>query len=77
MNTCSLEIASRTEVAVRNIVFCRSLQLREKADALEEETRKCTPKSTGVGSQTSTERLIEITLGRAYYQKRLVTTFKD
>jgi hypothetical protein len=67
----------RTEVAVRVIVTCRSIQFREKADVLEEEMRKCTPRSTGVWGQTSLERLMEITLGRACYQQGLVATCKD
>ena len=57
--------------------FSRSFQSREKADVLREEMRKCTLESAGIWGQTSSERLIEITLGRTYYQQGLVVTCKD
>ena len=67
----------RTEVAVRGLVACRLFLPWRKADALEEEMRKCTLRNTGVGGQTSKERSAEITLGRTYNQQGLVTTCKD
>jgi hypothetical protein len=55
-----------TEVAVWNNVECRLRCPRRKAEALEEEMRKCTLKNTRVRGQTSKERFTEITLGRTY-----------
>jgi hypothetical protein len=39
--------------------------------------KKCTPKNTGIGGQTSEERFTEITLGRTYYQQGFAATCKD
>ena len=67
----------RAEVAVRGVVKSRLFRPRRKAEVVEEEMRKRTPQSTGIGGQTSRERFIEITLGRAYCQQGLAATCKD
>ena len=59
------------------VVACRASRFGVKAEVLEEEMRRSTLESTGIGGQTSAERSIEITLGRTYYQQGLVATCKD
>ena len=48
-----------------------------KADALWEETSKCTTGSAGVRVQASGERFVEVTLGRSYVQQGLTATCTD
>ena len=48
-----------------------------KAEALWEETSKCTMGSAGVRVQAPGERFAEITPGRAYFQQGHAATCKD
>jgi len=48
-----------------------------KAEVLEEETGKCTPRAAGVRIQARKEGFTEITSGRSYSQQGLATTCKD
>jgi hypothetical protein len=48
-----------------------------KADVVEEETGRCTPRAAGVGVQARGERCAETTSGRAFAQQGLTATCKD
>jgi len=48
-----------------------------KADVVEEETGRCTPRAAGVGVQARREGCAEITSGRSSSQQGLTATCKD
>ena len=72
MNDCSPVIESRARVAARGNAKCRPGPNVGKADALWEETGKCTTETAGVGVQASKERFAEITSGRSRDQQWVV-----
>src|SRR5215510_4156802 len=51
--------------------------VRGKADDVEEETGKCTPRTAVIGAQAPKEGFTEITSGRSRRQQGLVTTCRD
>ena len=77
MNDCSLEIRTRTEVAVQNEAERRPGPNAGKAVAPREGTSRCSVGAAGVGVQASGERSAEITSARAISQQGLVATCKD
>src|SRR5262247_1235367 len=48
-----------------------------KADVVEEETGRCTPRAAGVGGQARRDRDAEITSGRHFSQQGLTATCTD
>ena len=48
-----------------------------KADVVEEETGRCTPRAAGVGVQARSDRYAEITSGRSFSQQGLTATCLD
>lgn len=58
------------------IAKCRPSYYVGKADALREETRKCTLRTAGVGNLASRERSVEITSGRSIMQQGLAQPAK-
>jgi len=74
-----LQPRNRTPYGSRctGIVWSRPCRYWGKADVLWEETGKSTIETAGVGGQASSERLAEITPGRAITQQGLVATCKD
>src|SRR5215831_19869975 len=48
-----------------------------KADVVEEETGRCTPRAAGVGVQARRDRYAEITSGRSFSQQGLTATCTD
>ena len=51
--------------------------VRGKADDVEEETGKCTPRTAGIGAQAPKEGFTETTSGRSRRQQGLGATCKD
>ena len=51
--------------------------VRGKADDVEEETGKCTPRTAVTGAQATREGFTEITSGKSRRQQRLVATCRD
>ena len=76
-NDQSPEIASRTEVTVRNIAQRRPGALPGKAEASWEETGESTTRATGVWVQARGEGFAEITSGRAISQQGQTATCED
>ena len=70
--TAAPKSGSRREVAQRDVAECRPGPNVGKADAVWEETGKCTTPTAGVGVQASRERFAEITSGRSRDQQWVV-----